>query len=437
MSKRAAAKRQRPTSESDEDDDGFDPSFEPGPDSPEEPMQVEEDPQPIAAVPSAPRERSAPAAPVYELVPETKDESPDAIFQHMYLKTLLKENHGQEIGQVLMNSNELRFHNMVATVGDNQANIYDNENMGKHLDLYLHFINKETPLSDPKTKVHYGLKCCCWMKESGGENELRDDVYLAVGGEDKMIHIISVKRTKVVTLLRGHTGTIIDLQPHPTQPSLLLSVGTDSTVRLWDLQNEEPGQSCLRVFQFGANVTVASFYQDGTKIVAGGAGGILKMIDIEDVLQNRKTIKIAQDKKHHTTSIDCIRCIGDTIITKSVDGRIIMWDPKTGKVDTEMRIYNTRNTPSRFDVSRDGGYLVCGNAEGQVYIFKTSTGTVIRKLEHKRLKAAVKSAAFSKDSKNILFCTSDCLLWRFDYISPQTINAARETQIKKKDNAEK
>lgn len=41
------------------------------------------------------------------------------------------------------------------------------------------------------------------MRDSGSESELQGDAYLAIAGEDFLIHIIRIKRTKVITVLKG------------------------------------------------------------------------------------------------------------------------------------------------------------------------------------------------------------------------------------------
>lgn len=46
----------------------------------------------------------------------------------------------------------------------------------------------------------------------------------------------------------------------------------------------------------------------------------------------------------------------------------------------------------------------------QVFVFKMSSGTVLRRLEHKRLKAAVKSAVFSKDHMWVVRALSRILI---------------------------
>lgn len=59
------------------------------------------------------------------------------------LRKVVKENHGEEVEQVLVNRITEKKDNLVATVGFNQASIYDNDNWG-YLDLVSNFTNNPT-----------------------------------------------------------------------------------------------------------------------------------------------------------------------------------------------------------------------------------------------------------------------------------------------------
>jgi WD40 repeat protein len=71
-------------------------------------------------------------------------------------------------------------------------------------------------------------------------SELKEDSYLILGGEDTLIHVISIKRTKTISVLEGHKDSIVALSCTPKYPDLLLSASKDSTVRLWKLHESVP-----------------------------------------------------------------------------------------------------------------------------------------------------------------------------------------------------
>ena len=59
------------------------------------------------------------------------------------------------------------------------------------------------------------LNCGAWL----GTREDINDALLAIGGNDHAIQIISLAYGRVIGLLRGHTGPIIDLQAFSSMPS--------------------------------------------------------------------------------------------------------------------------------------------------------------------------------------------------------------------------
>lgn len=68
-------------------------------------------------------------------------------FKKFFLKKVIKENHQ---GNVI----RIKFHpskenqNVVATIGENQLNIYDNDHLGgNNLDIMCNFVNEETKIS--------------------------------------------------------------------------------------------------------------------------------------------------------------------------------------------------------------------------------------------------------------------------------------------------
>jgi len=346
--------------------------------------------------------------------------------QSITLKAIIKENHGKEIYQICFNRSVEEYGNLVATVGEAQANIYDNEHFGNHLDLFMHFINKPTPFT--KKGVSFNLRTCAWIRENEGPSELREDAYLAVAGEDQLIHIISIKRSKVITILKGHTDTIVDLIAHPSKAQYLLSVSNDNTIRLWDIHARKPFPNCVQTWEMAA--TVAAFSSDGIKFFAGGSNGSVLQFEITyfSGTSNLTPIVLKAEKRHHTHHIDCIKFLEDKLVTKSTDGRILIWSPETGKISVEMKIPDSKQLSSRFDLSRDGRFLCVGNGEGIAYIFRTEDGGLVKRVEYRRSKVPIKCCVFNRDSTNLLYVTNDSHIWRFAYVDPEEIRKFEEEQ---------
>lgn len=154
-----------------------------------------------------------------------------------------------------------------------KATIYDNENKGMFMDITMQFYN--TPIaenvsfhlffflfnignflsekqSDSKSFV---LRSCCWARPSG-KDDLEDDSYCVLGGDDKLIHICSLKRCKVERILEGHSASIIGLFPHPSSFQFLFSISEDQTIRLWHL----PLKKCIAIWNFEHPSSLVTYF---------------------------------------------------------------------------------------------------------------------------------------------------------------------------------
>ncbi|ORX95229.1 WD40 repeat-like protein [Basidiobolus meristosporus CBS 931.73] len=245
----------------------------------------------------------------------TKDQQQEKIFKNLRLRRIVKENHGREINQVSFHLNAKNYtapfgvdlnktfdkrgaverddgdsSNILASVGDTQANIYDNEHCGDHLDIMSHFLLSED--RNGKATASQELFTCCWLHRD-------DDALLAVAGQDSHIHILSVACSKEIRKLEGHTGGITDLQVSPRDDQHLLSASKDGTVRLWHVDSEK----CLCVYNVKASVLC--FSPTGSSFLTGGYNGDIREWAIPDMTNSSEpqyidqgTLKISGKKMH-------------------------------------------------------------------------------------------------------------------------------------------
>ncbi len=78
----------------------------------------------------------------------------------------LQESHCSPIHQVAFNPSTSQLHNLVATVGKDQATIYDDQHMGDYVAIVVHFTNNETPytrggVSEKKNSKCSSISCAC------------------------------------------------------------------------------------------------------------------------------------------------------------------------------------------------------------------------------------------------------------------------------------
>jgi WD40 repeat protein len=114
-------------------------------------------------------------------------------FKQLHLSRLIKENHGETIRACKFYTSSTADpnepFNLIATIGSNQANIYDNQHLGNHLDIVSQFnIDSE-----------HDFTCCCWVS-------VEADALLVLGSTDFKIHILSLARSKEIMVLQGHLG---------------------------------------------------------------------------------------------------------------------------------------------------------------------------------------------------------------------------------------
>ncbi|ORZ01809.1 WD40-repeat-containing domain protein [Lobosporangium transversale] len=216
----------------------------------------------------------------------------ERIFKNLRLRRIVKENHSSEINQLAFCQNH-RYNrtpygidrvrvlerrgailkdptdnsNVLATTGGPQANIYDNEHCGDHLDIMSHFLLD--PTGEEGFEELPEMLTCCWMNQP-------QDAILATAGTDKMIHILSLARSKELMRLSGHKHTITDIQPHPIRDEYILSASKDGTIRLWNILTG----NCLVIFEYKASVVCFNPHTQGTTFLSGSYNGDIREWDM-------------------------------------------------------------------------------------------------------------------------------------------------------------
>ncbi|ORX89811.1 WD40 repeat-like protein [Basidiobolus meristosporus CBS 931.73] len=207
----------------------------------------------------------------------TEVQQQENIFKNLRLRRIVKENHGQDINQIMFHFTPLGANltktldkcglaerdesdtsNILATVGGSQANIYDNEHCGDHLDIMSYFTLSEGP--NVKSTTPQELLTCCWLS-------IEDDTILAVAGQDACIHILSVACSKELRKLVGHSGAVTHLDVSPEDNQYILSASKDGTVRLWDVQSG----TCLQ--KYPVKASAMCFNPSGSTFLSGSYAG--------------------------------------------------------------------------------------------------------------------------------------------------------------------
>ncbi|KAJ3082534.1 hypothetical protein HK102_001613 [Quaeritorhiza haematococci] len=364
----------------------------------------------------------------------------DEFFQHFRLKRILKENHGRDISQcgfALSNVGvpkeeqrassfdgaddcEVDTSNVLATVGGNQANIYDNQHCGDHLDIMSHFVLEEPDTSGQSESPD--LQSLCWIR-------VPSDALLAVAGGGKSIHVLSLANSREITRLEGHQGRIVDIQSHPSDPNLLLSIAQDGTARLWHFGLKK----CI--CSYSVRATSAAFHPSGLSFVTGAHNGDIQRWEIsQDILLlseaeaekvplehiDEAISTIPSKKINNGAAIDCIKFVGeDKLLSKSVNGKVVYWNLETLEDIHVIQIKGGLSNACRFDVSSNNQYFCVGNGNGAIFVYNLETGKCVSELRHRRSTKAVRCVVFARDMRNIIYVGEDSIVWRYDFVVPR------------------
>lgn len=249
------------------------------------------------------------------------------------------------------------------------------------------------------------------------------------------------------------TQEIIQLDFDPSG-KYLMACSKSGEMKIWEVQNSEevfhshpPPNS-----KSDTNMSFSFFSADGTWVYYGGSEGVLYGVKFEGgALENIATTNtplysaaynggntmilggkgtlIFVDLTEYKITKTLPTCIGEKIIEVKYSpsgstlaalcesGTLQFFDTKTWKITQSIKVTD-RGPSTEFDFSPDGKFLVAGDVNMYPKVYDLSTMKVISSLGGH--KAAVRSIAFSSDSKSILSGGDDFLvkLWKYNERMP-------------------
>jgi RNA polymerase sigma factor (sigma-70 family) len=179
-------------------------------------------------------------------------------------------------------------------------------------------------------------------------------------------------------------------------------------IHLW----EPASGKFLKRLEFGGSVPLA-FSPDSTLLVSGSS--------VWDFTKDRELAALEGSPRGQ---MDFIATAADVIATANGDGTILVWDPATGKVQTQI--------PRKGDIhalalSADGKRLLTSHQEG-IGVWDTTTGKRMYRLNGlSKSNCSTQSLAFSPDMKSFLEWGSDMAVRKWDL---GTGKAASEKEIR-------
>lgn len=351
----------------------------------------------------------------------------------------LKEDHKKPLFGVVFNT----FHAegdplLFITVGHNRVTLYEclPEGRIKLLQAY----------ADPSPDENY--YCGAWTYDDETSQPL-----IAVAGLRGIVRIISPITQQCIKHFIGHGAAVNELKIHPGDHNMLLSVSRDNTMRLWNVKTS----NCVVIFGgvdgHRDEVLSADFNIHGTKLISCGMDHSLKMWKTDtEVIKNAMTdsysYNAAQRKTPYPTHgqnfpdfstrdihrnyVDCVRWLGNFILSKSCENCIILWKAgtledkewkaKEGKVSILHRFaYKECDIwYMRFCLDAQQKTMALGNQVGRIFVWNIDvddpTQAKLTVLTHNKCYSAVRQTCFSPDGDTLLAVCDDGTVWRWDKI---------------------
>lgn len=296
---------------------------------------------------------------------------------------------------------ELEWSNVYATCSANYVHVYKARVGMKPTLLQVY----EDPCD---SETFFSLS---WTFNVDGENEW----WLAVAGGRGVLRILNISQCKLERTLIGHGEAINHCTTHPRDPALILTASKDESLRLWNLRTASTVAVFAGLRGHRGEVLFADFNTSGSKFASCGIDNSIRVWDVEEdekVVQAITETHAAADRgitdvcvyldesgqrkkafvpmiqfpsfatlKVHKHYVDCVHWIGELLISKSLQNRLLLWSPKGDRealaspasMFTVLEEYMLDSCVSwfiRFGVDCSRQLVACGNERGVVTVYK-------------------------------------------------------------------
>ncbi|KAL6066248.1 F-box/WD repeat-containing protein 7 [Balamuthia mandrillaris] len=182
----------------------------------------------------------------------------------------------------------------------------------------------------------------------------RDGRKIVFGGEDAALRLWDIRQTQQQEHeWKGHTACVNACRFSPSSSSasssslLVASASSDSTVRLWTINEREEagqegtkGEEMIKVVKHGGGVRACEFAEDGQRIVSGGeepsylavgVGNPDYNVHIWDTFTQQKVLRLKGNKDHVSSCAWSNSCGGYpgrflALLTSGEDHCLRLWD---------------------------------------------------------------------------------------------------------------
>lgn len=187
--------------------------------------------------------------------------------------------------------------------------------------------------------------------------EFHGTSHLLSGGEDGLICVWSTKKWECLKTINAHKGHVTSLSVHPSG-KLVLSVGTDKTLRTWNLTN---GRSAF-IKNIKQNALIVRWSPDGDKYVV--------VVNDTVTVYNLETASVTGTVKN-PKRISSIKFLNNSILAVAGDDEIVrLCDVGKEKWVCEFKAHDTRVKAVDSFNMEDYCVLVTASNDGFIKMWK-------------------------------------------------------------------
>lgn len=355
----------------------------------------------------------------------------------------LQEEHAQPLYCASFNHHSRHLEDIFVTVGSNRATVYRCSSNGE-LEVLQVYVDGNT------AEEYYASR---WTVDSTTTAPL-----LLLAGKNALLHVINCATATLEMSLEGHGRAINDVAVHPTRPELVATASKDHSLRLWNIKTKV----CVLVFVgagshrsevLSLDWSTGRGEQEGPLLVSAGMDNYIMVWSLQNHVQlldesstwkpncrafptRHVTVPHFATERVHWNYVDCVRWLGDMILSKSVDNRIILWRPiyspshlekgEDFEFIQELSLEDTKDVWwLRFCLDLGRQVLAVGTATGKVLLFDPHTQQMkpMARLKRsgKKPEKLVRQTAMSADGSIIIAAHEDGSITRYD----RTSNASK------------
>lgn len=202
--------------------------------------------------------------------------------------------------------------------------------------------------------------------------------------------------------LRNHQSFVNSISSAPSDPNILVSVGDDCFVNVWDARKRR----CAMSFKDNYQLTAVALNKSGDQIFVGGIENAIKVWDMR-----RSSLHYSMIGHLDTITGLSLSPDGYHLLSNSMDNTLKSWDVRPYAPVNRLEKtflghqHNFEKNLLRCAWSPNGNMVTAGSADRNVYIWSYNNCDILYKLPGHR--GTVNEVVFSPREPLVLSCSSD------------------------------